>query len=94
MATKDERRDPRRDVLANPQLGAGCPVVLRGHMPSDVSQTIKQLREDIKNLSDRQHEMLKQARFGGMSKAEVDDYDKRHLKIMKLVRELARLTQP
>jgi hypothetical protein len=38
--------------------------------------------------------MFKLARFGGMSKSETEEYDERHKRIMKLVKELAKLSQP
>ncbi len=66
-------------------------------MPPMFSETAEKIRcvgEEIIRLSDRQNEMLKLARVGGMSKAEADEYDARHSQIMKLVKELASLTQP
>jgi len=62
-------------------------------MSSEISEKIRRVREEILMLSDRQNEMLKLARFGGMSNAEADEYDQRLNQIMKLVQELATLTQ-
>jgi hypothetical protein len=63
-------------------------------MSSGITERIRRIRDEIIKLSKRQTEMLRLARFGGMSQADVEEYDERHKLIMKLVKEFARFSQP
>ena len=59
--------------------------------PSETKQVIEQLREEIRELSEKQSQALESAKYIGLSREEKKKYDERLDRIGKLRRELSLL---